>query len=330
MFNQAMIKETLKKNLLLIGLIFLLLPYCTSCGSADIGPPDSSAVDLNNENAARDESALENGAKIQADDTTVITDLDTVYYIDYTGGTIPIGDLPVGARVIDPSWEWEFRSGSHYTMSGDFRPITWIIVAKDHYNGLGPHVTLLSEELIGYFAFDDSTDRGHKDEEHGHNHWGESGTTNASHGLRPWLNSSGIHSGKGFYQAFSENFNSNILTTTVPNKDWQNGSAYDTNDKVFIPSTTELGDTEHKLTYQIGLPYPYFDRAGEATRIVKLNEYDGWYWTRTPASESGHQVIVVIDNGELGWRYYATFGKPTGVRPALNLKSEVLVNEARY
>ena len=28
---------------------------------------------------------------------------DADYYIDYTGGTIPIGELPIGARVVDPS-----------------------------------------------------------------------------------------------------------------------------------------------------------------------------------------------------------------------------------
>jgi hypothetical protein len=139
----------------------------------------------------------------QTFDPAVIAALDADYYIDYTGGTIPIGDLPIGARVVDPSWEWEFRTGDNYSGSGAVKPVTWIAVAKDHYDGLQPHVTLLAEELIGKHAFDDSTNRGSR---YGLNHWGDSGINNASRGLRPWLNSSGIHSGEGFYRAFSESF----------------------------------------------------------------------------------------------------------------------------
>ena len=48
-------------------------------------------------------------------DPSVIAGLDADYYIDYKGGTIPIGDLPIGARVVDPSWEWEYRLGVNYS-----------------------------------------------------------------------------------------------------------------------------------------------------------------------------------------------------------------------
>ncbi len=53
-----------------------------------------------------------------------------------------LGDLQVGDRVVDPSWEWEFRSGDDYTLdsgAGDpTKPVTWIVVAKDHYLGWSP------------------------------------------------------------------------------------------------------------------------------------------------------------------------------------------------
>jgi len=249
------------------------------------------------------------------------------YYIDYDNGTISLGDLPIGARVIDPSWEWEFRTGPSYILKSNnkTKPVTWIVVAKDHYEGLGPHVTLLSEELIGSFPFDDSTDRASS---WGSNHWGDSGTTNADHGLRPWLNSTGIHSGEGFYQVFSENFKQAVMTTTVPNREWQNGSAYSTQDNVFIPSTTELGDTEHNRTYQIGAVYPYFQESNDELRTAMLAGEDRRYWTRSPSINPNNYVRFVSPDGGLN-SHISVYNTLYGVRPALNLKFDTLVSEIR-
>jgi serine/threonine protein kinase len=295
----------------------------------------------------------------------VIASLDADYYIDFDNGTIPIGDLPIGSRVVDPSWEWEYRLGIDYsdrdwdgdpTPPGEVKPVTWIVVDKDHYDGLEPHVTLLSEDLIGLHTFDNSTGRDHEYDEYGYNHWGESGTANATRGLRPWLNSSGIHSGEGFYRAFSERFKGAVLTTTVPNKEWKNGNPYITSDNVFIPSSTELGDEEHEWTYRIGDVYAYFFGAGDRERVA-LMVGDGWYanvekvwgkefmdqwgiygnnwfyWTRSPDSYNGDFVRLVNGAGEFytGTANYglnANYGNPA-VRPALNLKSEILVSEIR-
>jgi serine/threonine protein kinase len=250
--------------------------------------------------------------------------LGAVYYIDYPGGTMPIGDLPIGARVVDPSWEWVFRTGGNYFESGEKKPVTWIVVAKNHYEKMEPHVTLLSEELIGQHVFDYS--KSWLDLASGKNHWGNSGNTNnSSRGLRPWLNSTGIHSGEGFYRAFSESFTSVVLNTTVPNKEWRRGSVYSTQDKVFIPSTTELGDTEHSRTYQVGSAYPFFTRAGDAKRVAPLGGKTRWHWTRSPDSSSGYRVRGVTSSGA----FYsgAADGDCDGVRPALNLKSGILVSE---
>ncbi len=261
----------------------------------------------------------------QTFDADVIAGLEADYYIDYESGTIPIGDLYIGARVVDPSWEWEFRTGRRYSreFGDDTKPVTWLVVAKDHYSGLDPHVTLLTEELIGRFPFDDSTDRGSS---RGSNHWGDSGTTNASRGLRPWLNSTSIHAGEGFYRAFSESFKRAVHTTTVPNKEWQSGSAYTTSDNVFIPSTTELGDTEHNRTYPIGTTYVYFQGAGDAKRVAMLGGDARWYWTRSPASRGGYGVRYVSSAGGFSYRSAAN-RDGSSVRPALNLKSEILVSE---
>ncbi len=280
---------------------------------------------------------LFNSKTVETVDLAVIAALDADYYIDYENGTIPISDLPIGARVVDPSWEWEYRLGVDYSdrnwegdpmPPGEVKPVTWIIVAKDHYDGLEPHVTLLSEELIGKHAFDNSTNRGHKYAEYGYNHWGESGTFNATRGLRPWLNSSGIHTGEGFHQAFSASFKGAVLTTTVPNKEWKNGSAYSTQDRVFLPSTTELGDTAHSDTYQIGTAYPHFQGAGNAKRVARIGGETWWYWTRSPASHTASFVRLVSYVG-VTYGNFAFHGHHLGVRPALNLKSEILVSEIR-
>ncbi len=274
-------------------------------------------------------------------DPSVSVALAADYYIDYTGGAIPLGDLPIGARVVDPSWEWEFRQGANYsnidyngnpTPPGEVKPVTWVVVAHNHYDLEEPHVTLLTEELIGLFAFDDSANRNHQDQHYGHNHWDKSGTTNATRGLRPWLNSGGIHSGEGFYHAFSDHFKSAVLTTEVPNREWFNGDAYITTDHVFIPTTTELGDLDHDWTYRIGTAFPLFVEATDDRRVALLGGHRMHYWLRSPFSDFGYSVRNVSTSGELyhyGFRFnYANFGG-NGVRPALNLKSKTLVSEIR-
>ncbi len=248
------------------------------------------------------------------------------YEINYENGTTPIGNLLIGARVKDTSWEWEFRTDKIYAGCGEVKPVTWIIVAKDHYGGLEPHVTLLAEELICKYPFDNSSNRG---SDYGRNHWGDSGTDNATHGLRPWLNSTGIHSGEGFYQTFSDSFKVAVLTTTLPNKEWQKGTAYSTQDKVFIPSTTELGDTNNADTYQIGITYPYFQGAADGNREALIGGDTKWYWTRSPDSYDGHIVRYVLIAGDEFYYCYTLTGSSADfwVRPALNVKSEILVSD---
>jgi serine/threonine protein kinase len=259
----------------------------------------------------------------------ILADLDADYYIDYENGAIPIGDLPIGTRVVDPSWEWEFRTGSNYSGSGIVKPVTWIVVAKDHYDGLEPHVTLLTEELIGLHAFDNSTNRNHARAQYGFNHWGESGTANATSGLRPWLNSSGIHMGEGFYQAFSEDFRGAVIATILLNSYWKKGTVYSTKDNVFIPSTTEFGDIAHKYTYRIGEPYSYFIGVGNTKkRSAQLEDEALWYWTRSPDLRFGNYERIVSSAAASSFNFDVT-NDNSGIRPALNLKSEIMVSEIR-
>lgn len=242
-----------------------------------------------------------------------------------SGETVQISSLNIGDRVMDESWDWEFRTGYVYVQrEGDVTsPITWIIVAKDHYNSLG--VTLLCENLIAYFPFD--TSRFENGLLAGQNHWGESATGTAKHGLRPWLNSNGIHDGEGFYSAFSDNFKSIVLETEIPNKEYEKGTAYTTNDKVFIPSSTELGDTEHIDTYEIGSVYPFFEGAEGKLRTAMIKG-DGWgernYWLRSPNTQGYRPVGSVYESGFFT-NDFADFDS-IGVRPVVNVSSSAMVS----
>ncbi len=114
-----------------------------------------------------------------------------------------------------------------------------------------------------------------------------------------------------------------MLTTAVPNKECQKGTAYSTQDKVFIPSTTELGDTNNADTDQIEVTYPYFQGAVDGNRVALIGGDNKWYWTRSSDSYDSHivcYVLLAVDE------FYYCFtlagsGADFGVRPALNLNS---------
>ncbi len=252
-----------------------------------------------------------------------------VFLKEHQIAAMQISNLEIGDRVVDNSWQWEFRTGDDYTYQpGDItKPVVWIVVAKDHY-GVGNGVTLLSEELIGKFPFDNSTDI---EGEFGSSHWGQSGTGKATRGLRPWLNSTGHHQDVGFYRAFSEDFKRAILTTTLSNREWLNGNYYTTSDKVFVPSTTELGEINHDWTYEIGITFPYFINANDSDRIALLGGMQNWYWTLSPNPSWLGSALRGIhhDGGTFYSRDCAAhaYVNNIGVRPAINLSSETEVSK---
>ena len=239
----------------------------------------------------------------------------------------PLINLSFGDRVVDKSWDWEFKTGSNYSGSGVTKPVTWIVVAKHHYtDSLG--VTLLAEELIGKYTFDNSTSHSHAGAEYGHSWWHLTGIPNATRGLRPWLNSSGIHEDEGFYQAFSTSFKEAIVPSQILTRRWHDGFNYWSWDNVFIPSTTELGDTVHLNTYEIGHAYPYFLGATDTDRIAELAGDPTRYWTRSPSiTGEGAGVRQVGTDGKCNFYGYAYYGT-RGVRPALTLSAHTPVSLA--
>lgn len=239
--------------------------------------------------------------------------------------TLIVSDLEIGDKIIDMSWDWEFRQGSEYTVYSEnevTEPVSWIVVAKDHYQPNS--ITLVSEYLIGFYIFDNSMlESGLLA---GQGHWGNSGLNNGK-GLRPWLNSTGPHDGEGFYQAFSSDFKSIIIPTTLDNVVWDTKETYTTQDNVFIPSLTEFGAKQEELndSFVLGEAYPYFVDADYTileTDIKNGFSYD--YWARN-TFERGYRLVGMITTSGIYVDWFAD-SNYLGVRPALTIRSSTKIS----
>ncbi len=259
--------------------------------------------------------------------------------VDVDKKVMGIGDLSVGSKVVDNSWTWEYRIGPEYwrgepySGSGETKPVTWVVVAKNHYSGgeTGSvegevsHVTLITEKIIGRYIFDNSTNRG---DSFGISHWGDSGSTDATHGIRKFLNGSSYTGADSnsyshtLYDTVCLSFKKGILTTILPNNVGNTRVFYETKDKIFLPSTTELGDNKHGRINKIGVDWGYFtDKESRTTSIVGDNS---WYWTRSPRSDRANYVFSVRSDGSFG--YYFAYRAYGDLRPAINMFSEIQVS----
>lgn len=234
---------------------------------------------------------------------------------------IEVSELPLGSVIYDPNWEWEFvkwnntPTGGYYTYKNE--PVKWVITAKNHQGYPSNSITVLSYDFIGYQMFDNSTDR--EGGSNGSPHWGNSGTTNATFGIRKWLNGSSYMGNDNnnydttFYDSFSKNFKENILTTTLPNLAY-GGENYTTEDKVFIPSQTEVG-FKNTDSYFIGSVWQYYKNS-------KINDA-GYFYTRSIHIKN--PILRQIAGNEVYYGNNYVPNKEGGIRPALNLKSDALV-----
>lgn len=237
--------------------------------------------------------------------------------------TKTLGDLKIGDRVVDKSWQWEYRTGDDYTFrEGDpKKPVVWIVAAREHY-GEGSGITLLAEELISVPSFSYlNSDR----------YWEDSA-------LRLWLNSLGVYAQEGFYRSFSASFRNYVVPVDIPNKETASPNRlYTTRDMVFVASATELGDVEHTYSPAIGRVYPFFENQANAVRTAFLNSEPSWYWTRSPRTvepdSDFHLSIVCVDyKGGFTYRQDETISSPEkswpptlSNRPAVNLKTATIV-----
>lgn len=234
-----------------------------------------------------------------------------------------IETLNIGDKIVDPNWTWEFKQGYGYTDYSESEvtePVVWIVVAKNHY--MDNSVTLIAENLIGFYYFDATTLEGMLA---GYNHWGNSGL-NASTGLRPWLNSTDQHTADGFYNAFSSDFKNIVLPTTIENAEYDTGEIYTTVDNVFIPSHTELGDVDHLDTFELGKVYEYFIDADYIKLRAKIlgESWERDYWSRSPYT-MGYRPVGMISTSGIYVSSFADFNN-VGVRPVVNISINTKVS----
>ncbi|SET76366.1 hypothetical protein SAMN05660297_03422, partial [Natronincola peptidivorans] len=220
-----------------------------------------------------------------------------------------IKDLPTGTIVYDSQSYWQHRTGLNYSGTGENEPVEWIVVAEGHYSTTpnNDSVTLLSNEMIGRYKYDGvppvSSD------------WEDSE-------LRNWLNTT-------FYNHFSNSFKDNILSTLVPNKTYDSDIISHTTDKVFMPSTTELGATLYTYTRVVGSNWGYFtDNTSRRAHFSYPNTRSGEYisyWTRSPGTITGDGVIRVF-NGSVDDAPAPAMHEGFGVYPVININGNAKVN----
>lgn len=257
-----------------------------------------------------------------------------------------LSSLPVGAKVVD--------KGTKYNGA----PITWVIGGHNHY---APNQTVLvSEKVITIKAFDakEPSNSNTGRQQSGNNRYSVSN-------IRQWLNSSKTswytpqHSADtppdnnnvrdnyneydteaGFLTNFSEDLRSslvNISLTTAKNTVTDGGGGEAVFDRVFLLSTTEVGLANENSVAE-GKLLPLFSddtsrKAYPTAEAVSKSEYTSSYlnvskpykyWLRTARYTSSTSAINVLYGGE--WNTTASFTGDIGVRPALNLLSDVEVS----
>ena len=149
----------------------------------------------------------------------------------------------------------------------------------------------------------------------------------------------------GFLNSFTEEEYNAILSTTIrvvnPSYDVNTTKEVpaisDISAKIFLPSMTEIG--AGNMYGDDGTSWGYYTSATERACGIMREVIDNtlysdkpsnsttmWqYWLRTPRTSSLNEAQVIISSG--GATSYLVFQGHTGVRPALNLASSLLVSD---
>lgn len=261
-----------------------------------------------------------------------------------------LSSLPVGAKVKDV--------GSRYNN----KDIIFTIAAKKHSGYPTNSVTLITERIISLKCFDakeannpDSNRKSYGNNRYLHSNirqWLNSDkvswyTSQHSYDAPPtdanvWSNYNEYDQEKGLLAYLTDNFKNAILPTTlkVVKNTVTDGGGYETvTDKVFLPSKFEVGlGTENGI--EEGDIFPLFindesRKAYPTAEAVANSEYTNsglsstkpwYYWLRSPYSGNSYVSRYVYSSGGLSNNvaYYGNYG----VRPALNLKSEIFVSDS--
>ena len=260
----------------------------------------------------------------------------------------PLGNLPVGALVMDPETKYYGE------------PLIWKIADKNNSSYPAGSITLITEKIIAYKATDAKEPKNSNSSrrDYGNNNYKLSN-------IRQWLNSNKetwyqaqheadqsptsnyLSSGynpyekeAGFLSNFSESFNLNLVDTklkvAVPSTD---GGGYETlTDKIFLASRTEVG-LGNEGSESEGSKFALFTNDSSRIAVTTKECYDNSnyqdssygpgskdvWWLRTPYASYSHDVRNVNSSGSLN-NLSAYFGN-CGLRPLCNLKSEILVSD---
>lgn len=262
-----------------------------------------------------------------------------------------LSELPVGSKV---------KFGSYKVEGSTSEPMIWLVADKNHAGYPASSVTLLTERTIDLRGFDakEPSNSNADRQNYGNNRYLHSNLRQwlnksghpwyvATHGADATPNDAGMNQPTGYDDepGFLSNFSSDefggILDTTLTvarNTVTDGGGSEVVTDKVFLLSNTEVGLANENSIVE-GSLLPLF--SNDASRIAKLTQQgftntkstskpatvnDAWHWwLRTPYAASSRSVRNVDSSGALS--YYSAYYGYNGVRPALNLKSGILVSD---
>ena len=224
-------------------------------------------------------------------------------------GFLQIKGIPVGSIVVDNSWDFSHRSGNNFSTPIVKREsIEWMIVdTNSHFKQEGydntemeNHVTLIANETIAKYNF---IEEGNK----------TSWTNSAIR--QKFLNYS-------FLNSMSVDFKNNIVLTktkTAASTAHLNDFPAQTtsNERAFLLSHTELGGNYAND----GVKIPFFD-SNDKRSVTGVSTM---YWKRSPSQGASKNSLYIGGSGSDG-SIFAPSGH-VGVRPAVNLKSNVIVSD---
>ena len=256
--------------------------------------------------------------------------------------------LPAGAKVKDTSTAYNGKA------------IVWQIGGHNHY--AAGQTVLVSKDIITLKAFDaieaSNTDSNRKS--YGNNRYSVSNlrqwlNSNASawyaaqhsadappSNANVWSNNNEYDAEAGFLTNFSANLRNALIATsltTAKNTATDGGGSEVVSDKVFLLSNTEVGlanensIAEGKLLAMFSndasrVAYPTAEAVTkseykDATNLVASKPW--YYWLRSPVASNSSSARSVNTSGTLGGS--SAYGGNSGVRPALNLSSDILVSD---
>ncbi|MED1904848.1 DUF6273 domain-containing protein [Cytobacillus firmus] len=236
--------------------------------------------------------------------------------------TKSLHELPVGAKVLD-------KYSKYYGA-----PVVWLVADQGFYKE--NLTTLLSERILTFKAFDAAEPNNPVEyrSEYGNNEYKVSN-------IHQWLNSDKaewfkpLHDydqaptedyvysrpyadERGFLDSFSPVFKQHLVDTQLE----------DLMAKVFLLSASEVGLSNKGRALKLFDDNEAFRKAKPTTECVQIDDEGSadepdWWWLRTPHAGNSDNVRSVNSSGALsnGNAYNGSHG----VRPALNLPSEIRV-----